>query len=197
MASSKIRIISMPMLPGEEALKVFETTLRASVVNIIAQNNLKWNTVSIAHRGRDPQHLDQCPPTIIITTNESTLKQPAWKTVESKVRESIAKITKIRIEVEIAPGVPIAFTRINVGLPYPRPPTIGSSFGPAKEEIKRTSETYSGTLGGYLILPEHQDMKVALTCNHVANPRDLVLASELPESESRLLHCYLHEPFRI
>lgn len=59
-----------------------------------------------------------------------------------------------------------------MGLPYLRPPPIGYSFGIADEKVGKRAEGNSGTLGGYLVLGGN--LHVAMTCNHIGNPRDFV-----------------------
>jgi hypothetical protein len=177
-------VFSIPMSPNEDALKIYESTLRASVQDIVGKSGLHWTTFSLCHRGTDPKRPELCPPTIVVTTSTADpLKQQGWITVQTKIREEIKKQTKIPIEVEIVQGTPATFQ--DVGLPYLRPPPIGYSFGIAEEKVGKRAEVYSGTLGGYLVLGGN--LHVAMTCNHVGNPRDFVPKDANPESKFAFL----------
>ena len=181
-AAAEPSVVSIPMSPIEDALKIFESTLRASVQDIVSKSGLPWTTFSLSHRGTDPKRLELCPPTIVVTSpTVDPLKQQGWMTVQAKIREEIKKRTNVHIDVVIVQGTPITFQ--DVGIPYPSPPPIGYSFGVAEEQLGKHDKSYSGTLGGYLVLPGVHNMHVAMTCNHVGNPRDLVPKEETPESE--------------
>jgi hypothetical protein len=179
----KPTMMSIPISPDEEVLQVFESTLRVSVLDIVTKSGLKWTTLNLSHRGTNPQRLDQCPPTIVITTvMAEPLQQQGWKTVETKIREEIIKHTKLPIQVEIAQGIPAQYA--DVGIPYPSVLPIGFSFG-VTEEVSNLEKSLSGTLGGYVVLVGHPDIQYALTCNHVGNPRSLVIpADAAAESQS-------------
>ena len=177
-------VFSIPMSPNEDALKIYESTLRASVQDIVDKSGLQWTTFSLCHRGTDPKRLELCPPTIVVTTSTADpLKQQDWVSVQTKIREEIKKQTKIPIEVAIVQGTPATFQ--DVGLPYLRPPPIGYSFGIADEKVAKRAEVYSGTLGGYLVLGGN--LHVAITCNHVGYPRDFVPKDATPESKFAFL----------
>lgn len=98
------------MSPNEDALKISESTLRASVQDIVGKSGLHWTTFSLCHRGTDPKRLELCPPTIVVTTSTTDpLKQQDWVTVQTKIREEIKKQTKIPIEVAIVQDTPATF----------------------------------------------------------------------------------------
>ena len=177
----------------EDVLEVFESSLMASVQGIMSQSSLQWTTLSLRHRGTNPQRLDLFPPTIVVTSSSANpLKQQVWQQVEVKVRREIRKRTNILIEVTIVQGTPFIF--MDLGIPYPRPPPIGYSLDVEEEQLGKLDKGYSNTLGGFLVFPAMGNLQVALTCNHVANPHDLVPKDAGPDSESvhflRTKYCF-------
>ena len=59
-AAAEPSVVSIPMSPNEDALKIFESTLRASVQDIVSKSGLPWTTFSLSHRGTDPKRLELC-----------------------------------------------------------------------------------------------------------------------------------------
>ena len=94
--------ISLPMRSNEDALKLFQNSLQAAVLEILRKAGVKWTSLSMEHRGTDAKRPDLCPPTILISSlNANPLLQPSWKAVESSIRAEINRRTKINIQVEI------------------------------------------------------------------------------------------------
>ena len=183
--------VSIPMSANEDALKVYQSSLRKTVLEILVDSGLSWTTLNLFHRGTNPQRLNECPPTIVVGTSETDpLQKQGWKTVEGKIQQAIGKATKTSIKVEILQTTPRLLNGKDVGLPLLMPPPLGYSFGPIEEETgPKARDSHSGTVGGYVVLESNPEIQLALTCNHVANSRSFMGEDDIPESA---FDCFLY-----